>query len=68
MLTRKHRNWKAAIYQYINVFDVVTKQLVLLGDMGMYNLLNCCVLCLLVFLFSESRLPIPEVSGDYIVQ
>ena len=36
MLTRKHRNRKAAIYQYISVFDVVTKQLVLLGDMGMY--------------------------------
>ena len=75
VITRKQWNRKTTLWQYLSVFDGVTKQIVLpdsykvsfFCEMGLFTLHNCCVSWLLNFLKlkldSRSRLTIPEFSG-----
>ena len=55
------------LYQYVSVFDGVTKQITLLFcEMGLFTLHNCFVSMFFnLILDSQSRLTIPEFSGHH---
>ena len=58
MITRKQWNRKTTLYQYLSVFDRITKQIILpdtskitfFCEMGLFTLHKCCVSWLMNFL------------------
>ena len=74
VITRKLWNRKTTLFQYLSVFDVVTKQLNhWLSEICLFSLCTCCVPSSLFYRVShetwqlmnslESRLPITEFYG-----